>query len=112
MGPRGMRMGSGEGSTTRNFIVFTVHLIRVIKSRRLRWAGHVVRMEEDRSAFKMLTGKPKGKRFLGRPRHRWEDNIRMELEEMGINAGNWFDSAQGKDYWRALVKSALNLWVP
>ena len=56
-------------------------------SRRLRWAGHVDRMEEGRSAFKMLTGKPIGKRPLGRPRRRWEDNIRMDLEEIGINAG-------------------------
>ena len=56
-------------------------MVRVIKSRRLRWAGHVARMEEDRSAFKILTGKPTGKRFLGSSRRRWEDNIRMELEE-------------------------------
>ena len=79
MGPRGMRMGSGEGSTMRNFIVCTVYLIRVrvIKSRRLRWAEHVARMEEGRSTFKMLTGKPTGKRPLGRPRRRWEDNIRI-----------------------------------
>ena len=60
----------------------------MIKSRRLRGAGHVVRMEERRSAFKILTGKPTGKRPLGRPRRRWEDNIRMDLEEIGINAGN------------------------
>ena len=60
----------------------------MIKSRRLRWAGHVARMEEGRSAFKIFTGKPTGKRPLGRPRHRWEGNIRMDLEEIGINAGN------------------------
>ena len=64
------------------------------KSRRLRWAGHVARMEEGRSAFKILTGKPTGKILLGRPRRRWEDKIRMDLEEMSINAGNWVDSAQ------------------
>jgi len=64
------------------------NIVRVIKSRRLRWAGHVARMEESRSAFKILTGKPTGKRPLGRPRRRWEDNIRMELEEIGINASN------------------------
>ena len=67
------------------------NIVRVIKSRRLRWAEHVARMEESRSAFKMLTGKPTGKRLLGRPRRRWEDNIRMDLEEIGINAGNWVD---------------------
>ena len=65
-----------------------------IKSRRLRWAGNVARMEEDRSAFKILTGKPTGKRPVVRPRRRWEDSIRMDLEEIGINAGNWVDSAQ------------------
>ena len=63
--------------------------IRVIKSRILRLAGHVARMEEGMSAFKMLAGKPTGKIPLGRPRRRWEDNIRMSLEEIGINAGNW-----------------------
>ena len=63
-------MGSGEGSTTRNFIVFAVHLVRVNKSRRLRWTGHVARMEEGRSAFNILIGKPTGKRPLGRPGRR------------------------------------------
>ena len=87
-------------------------MVRVIKSRRLRWAGHVARMEEDRSAFKILTGKPTGKRFLGSSRRRWEDNIRMELEEKCINAGNWVDLAQDRDYWRALVNAALKLRVP
>ena len=60
----------------------------MIKSRRLRWAGHVARMEKGRSAFNILTGKPTGKRPLGRPRRRWEDNIRMDFEEIGINSGN------------------------
>ena len=64
------------------------NIVRVIKSRRLRRAGHVARMEEDRSAFKILTGKPTGKRPLGRPRRRWEDNTRMDLKEIGINTGN------------------------
>ena len=59
-----------------------------------------------------LTGKPTGKRPLGRPRRRWEDNIRMDLEEIGINAGNWDDSAQDRNYWRALVNAALTLRVP
>ena len=61
--------------------------------------------------FKILTGKPTGKRPLGRPRCRWEDNIRMDLEEIGINAENWVDSAQDRNYWRAFVNVALNLWV-
>ena len=75
-------------------------------------AGHVARMEESRSAFKILTGKPTGNRPLGRPRRRWEDNIRMDLEAIGINVGNWVDSAQDRDFWRALVNAALNLRVP
>ena len=99
--------------------VFVLHslysspnIVRVIKSRILRWAGHVARMEESRSAFKILTGKPTGKRPLGRPRRRWEDNIRMQLEEININACNWVGSAQDRDYWRALVNVALDLRVP
>ena len=78
----------------------------------MRWAEHVARMEEGRGAFKILTGKPTGKRPLGRPRRRWEDNIRMDLEKIGFNAGNWVDSAQDRDYWKALVNTALNLRVP
>jgi hypothetical protein len=79
------------------------------KSRRLRWADQVARMEEGRSGFKILTGKPTGKRALGRPRHRWEKSIRMDLKEVGINRRIWIDSAQDTDYWRALVNVALNL---
>ena len=69
-------------------------------------------MEDDRSAFKMLTGEPTGKRPLGRPRRRCEANIRLNLEEIGISAGNWVDSVQDRNYWRALVNAALNLRVP
>ena len=64
-------------------------------------------MEESRSAFKMLAGKPTGKRPLGKPRRRWED-----LEEIGVNSGNWVDSAQDRNYWKAPVDAALNLRVP
>ena len=67
------------------------NIVRVIKSRRLSWAGHVARMEENRCAFKILTGTPTGKIPLGRPRHRWEDNIRMDHKEIGINTRNWVD---------------------
>ena len=80
--------------------------MREINSRRLRWTGHVARMKEDRSAFKIFNG-----RSLGRPRHRWEDNIRMELKEIGINTRNSVDSAHDRDYWRAPVNVALNLQV-
>ena len=73
------------------------NIVRVIKSSGLRWAGNVVRKGEYRTAFKILTGKPTGKRPLGRPRCRWEDSIRIDLEEIGINAGNWVDSTQDRD---------------
>ena len=88
----------------------SLNIVRAIKL--FRWAGHVARMEEGRSAFKILTSKPTGNRPLRRPRRRLEDNIRMDLEEMGINAGNWVDSAQDRHCWRALVNAALNLRVP
>ena len=78
----------------------------------MRWAGHVARMEEGRSAFKILTGKPTGKRPLRRPRRRWEDSIRMDLEEIDINVVNWVDSAQDRNYWRAIVNAELNLQDP
>ena len=84
------------------------NIVREIISRKLRWAGNVARMEERRSAFKILTAK----RPLERPRRRWEDNIIMDFEEISINTGNWVDSTQDRDYWRALVNAALNLRVP
>ena len=77
----------------------------MIKSRRLRWTDHVARMEEGRSAFKIVTSTPTGKRPLGRPRRRWEDNIRMDLKEIDMNTRNWVNSAQNKDHWRALVNA-------
>ena len=87
------------------------NIVRVIKSRGLRWAGHVARMEEGRSAFKILTGKPTGKRPLGMPRRRWEDNINMDLEEIVSMRGIGLITAQDRNYWRALVNAALNLRV-
>ena len=87
-------------------------IVRVIKSRRLRWARHVARMEEGRSAFKIVTGKPAGKMLLRSPRRRWGDDVRMDVKEIGINAGNWVDSAQDRNYWRAHENAALNLRIP
>jgi hypothetical protein len=88
-------------------------IIRIIKSRRMRWAGHVVRMGEKRNAYKLLVvGKPEGKRPLGRPRCRWEDNIRMDLGEVGWGDVDWTGLAQDRNRWRALVNSVLNLRVP
>ena len=83
----------------------------MIKSKRLRWPGHVARMEEGRNAFKILIGKFTGKRPLGRPRRRSEATLRIDLKEIGINTRNWVDSAQDMDNWRALVNATLNLWV-
>ena len=74
-------------------------------------AGHVARMKDGWSAFKILTGTPTGKRHLGRPRRIWEDNIRMDLKETGINTRNWIDTAQDRNYWRDLVNAALNFRV-
>ena len=96
MGLKGMRMESGEGSTMWN--LRSPNIFMVFKSRRLRWAVHVARMEEGRSAIKVLTGKPTGNIPLGRPRRRWEDNIRMDLKEVGINTMNWVDSTQDGNY--------------
>ena len=74
------------------------NIVRVIKYRILRWAGHVARMEESRIGFKILTNNPTGKRPLGRPRRKWKDNIRMYLKETGINTGNWVGSLHDRDY--------------
>jgi hypothetical protein len=77
------------------------NIVMVVKSIRLRWACHVARMEEGRTAFKILKGKATRRRPLRRPRRRWEDIIRMDLQERGINKRNWADSGQDRNYWRA-----------
>src|SRR5215469_11694499 len=78
------------------------NIVRVVKSRRMRWAGHVARMGEGRGVHRVLVGKPEGKRPLGRPRRRWEDNIKMDLEEVG-GVGDWMELAQNREGWRGLV---------
>ena len=88
------------------------NIVRVIKSRRLRWGGHVARMEEGRNACKILTGTPAEKIPLERPRRRWDDNIRTDLKEIVIYTRNWVDSAQDRDYCRALVNVVLDLRIP
>jgi hypothetical protein len=88
------------------------NIIRVIKSGRLRWAGHVARMGERRSAYRALVGKPDGRRPLGRPRRRWEDNIKMGLREVGCGGMDWINLAHDRDRWRALVNAVMNLRVP
>ena len=76
------------------------------------WAGHVARMEEGRGVHKVLVGKPEGKRPLGRLRRGWEDNIEMDLEEVGRGCGDWMELAQDRDRWRALVSMVMNFLVP
>jgi hypothetical protein len=87
-------------------------IVRVIKSRRMRWAGHVARMGERRGVYGVWVGKPEGKRPLGRPRCRWEDNIKMNLQEMGCEDMDWIELAQDRDRRRALVTAVRNLRVP
>ena len=86
--------------------------MRVIKSRRRRWAGHVARMGEERGVYRVLVGKSEGKRPLVRPRCRWVDNIRMDLQEVGCVYMNWIGLAQDRDRWRKLVSAVMNLRVP
>jgi hypothetical protein len=84
----------------------------MIKSRRMRWAGHVARMGEKRNAYRILVGKPEGRKPLGRRRRRWMDNIKMDLREIGWDGVDWFDLAQNKYKWKALVNTVMNLRVP
>ena len=88
------------------------NIIRNPKSRRLRWTGHVSRMEQTRNAYRVLVGKPEGKIPLGRLRRRWEDNIKMDLREVGCDPGDWINFAQGRNQWRAYIRALMNLWVP
>jgi hypothetical protein len=87
-------------------------LKRILKSRRMRWVGHVARMGEKRNAYRILVGKPEGKRQLGRPKRRWVDNIKMDLREIGWDRVDWMDMAQDRAQWRALLDTVLNLGVP
>jgi hypothetical protein len=95
-----------------NDLYSSPNIIRVIKSRRMRWAGHVVRMGEGRGPYRILVGRPEGRSPLGRPRHRWEDNIKMDLQEVGWRGMDWIDMTQDRDRWRALVNAVMNLRVP
>jgi hypothetical protein len=86
--------------------------VRVVKSRRMKWGGHVARMVEDRGVDRALVGKPEGKMPFGRPRHRREDNIKMDLQEVGGGHGDWMELAQDRDGWRSLVGTVRNFRVP
>jgi hypothetical protein len=87
-------------------------ILRMIKSGRMRWAGHAVRMGEKRNAYRILVGKPGGKSPLGRPRRRWADNIKVDLREIGWGGRDWSDLDQNRDQWRTLVNTVRNLQVP
>jgi hypothetical protein len=87
-------------------------IIRIIKPRRMGWAGHVARMAEKRNVYTLLVGKPEGKKPLGRPRRRWIYNIKMDLLEIGVSVVDWIGLAQDRYRWRALVNSIMNLRVP
>ena len=95
-----------------NYLHCSPSIVRLIKSRRMRWAGHVARMGEGRGVHKVLVGKPEGKRPLGRPRRRWENNIKMDLQEVGCVGMDWIDLAQDRDRWRALVSTVMSFGVP
>jgi len=95
-----------------NDLYSSPNIVRVIKSRRMRWAGHVARTGEERGVYRVLLGKPEGRRPLGSPRHRWVDNIRMDLREVGCGYMDWIGLAQDRDSWRTLMSAVMNLRVP
>ena len=95
-----------------NDLYSSPNIVRVTKWRRMRWAGHVARMGEERGVYSFLVGKPEGRRPLERPRHRWVDNIRMYLQEVGCGYMDWIGLAQDRDGWRTIVSAVMNLQVP
>ena len=95
-----------------NNLYSSPNIVRVIKSRRMRWARHVARMGEGRGVYRVLVGRPEGKRPLGRPRRRWDDNIRMDLREVGCGCVDWMELAQDRDMWCTFVSAVMNLRVP
>jgi len=95
-----------------NYLYCSPNIVRVIKSRRMRWAGHVAHMGERRDVYRVSVGKRDRTRPLGRPRRRWEDNIKMDVQEMKCGCMDWIEVARDRDRWRALVNAVMNLRVP
>jgi hypothetical protein len=95
-----------------NDLYCSPNIVRVIKSKIMRWVGHVVRMGERRGVYRIIVGKPEGKRTLGRPSRRWEDNIKMDLQEVECGAMDWIELAQERCRWRAPVNAVMNIGVP
>jgi len=95
-----------------NALYSSPNIVRVIKSRRMRWAGHVARMGEERGVYRVLLGKTKGKRPMGRPRLRWVVNIRMDLQDVGRGYMDWIELTQDRKSWQTLVSAVINLRVP
>ena len=95
-----------------NDLYSSTNIVRVIKTRRMRWTEHVAHMGERRSIYRVLVRKPEGKRPLGRPRHRWEDNIKMVFQEVGCGSMDWIELAPDGDRWPAHVTAVMNLHVP
>ena len=95
-----------------NSLYSSPSVVRVIKSRRMRWAGHVACMAEGRGIYRVLVGKSEGKRPFGKPGRKWKDNIKMDLQEVGCEGMDWIDLSQDRDRWRAFVSVVMNLRIP
>ena len=94
-----------------NGLYCSPNIVRVMESRRMMWAGHVTQVGERRGVYRVLVGKPEGRRPLGRPRNRWEDNMKMYLKEVECGGMDWIELAQDRDRWRALVNEVMNFRI-
>ena len=95
-----------------NDLYCSPNIFRVIKSMRMRWAGQVARMSQRKGAQRVIAGQPAGKRLFGRPRYRWADNIKMNIQEVGCGCMDWIELAQDRDRWRAPMNAVMNRRVP